>query len=113
VHCPLARQRRQEIKFKSDCLVSGEDKTWINEDITEQKTEGNISVHQVTMAILGRCLAAQGTRKYIQEWTKFSRSRGAMHQLLSIILILRIVILLPLTILPYAVIVDNYSKIRE
>jgi hypothetical protein len=36
-------------------------------------------------------------------------SRGAIHQLLNIILKLRILVLLPLSTLPYVVKVKNYS----
>jgi hypothetical protein len=35
--------------------------------------------------------------------------RGAFHQLLSIILKLRILVLLPVSTMPYVVIVNNYS----
>jgi hypothetical protein len=35
--------------------------------------------------------------------------RGAIHQLLNIILKLRILVLLPVSTLPYVVIVKNYS----
>jgi hypothetical protein len=38
-----------------------------------------------------------------------SLSRGAIHQLLSIILQLRILFLLPVSTLPFVVIVKNYS----
>jgi hypothetical protein len=36
-------------------------------------------------------------------------ARGAIHQLLSIILKLRILVLLPVSTMPYVVIVKNYS----
>jgi hypothetical protein len=47
---------------------------------------------------------------------KFSDStalRGAIHQFLSIILILRILVLLPVSTLPYVVKVKSYSLIGE
>jgi hypothetical protein len=39
--------------------------------------------------------------------------RGAIHQLLSIILILRILVLLPVSTMPYVVNLKNYSLIGE
>jgi hypothetical protein len=40
-------------------------------------------------------------------------ARGAIHQLLSIILILRILVLLPVSTMPYVVNLKNYSLIGE
>jgi hypothetical protein len=41
------------------------------------------------------------------------KNRGAIHQLLSIILKLRILVLSPVSTMPYEVIVKNYSLIGE
>jgi hypothetical protein len=45
--------------------------------------------------------------------TALVRTWGAIHQLLNIILELRILVLLPVSKLPYVVIVKNYSLIGE
>jgi hypothetical protein len=44
-----------------------------------------------------------GTKKTI------NKNRGAIHQLLSIILKLRILVLLPVSTMPYVVMAKNYS----
>jgi hypothetical protein len=57
-----------------------------------------------------RLMFGNGLRKNI--WNEFV-NRGAIHQLLSIILKLRILVLLPVSNLPYVVKVKNYSLIGE
>jgi hypothetical protein len=82
------------------------------------------SVHapkQLLLLILewGRCrllLRRQATRRlrpldllWIDRAFSVAPTRGAIHQLLSIILKLRILVLLPVSTMPYVVMVKNYS----
>jgi hypothetical protein len=51
----------------------------------------------------------EGIGYNVAAWNRYAVSRGAIHQLLSIILKLRILVLLPVSTMPYVVKVKNYS----